>query len=571
MCSLDCSTQFISIFENCQGQPLMEGFSVEDMAQWTTFYGQCQEVEEATAEMGALQPVNVKMFRILISSDADQAQVEMFGGQEQSPPIIGPLPKFPFPLPPPPPSPSPSSSTELVQHHAQCTTANILICVSACNATHHGYELLATIDGTDTKFSCSLANMLYSWVGAVALGGFLGQNVAAFVSAVISGAAGTYVLTLALADANVGNDLTVQPGQNVIISGDVGLVEWSSWGSGGFTFGEVAALTLTFLTLAGSLSVSISANQRTVSDCMLVGGMIELQDATAVFTGTFFGGRGLSSSGGSVIVFGCSELGSSVSLSVAGSIDISASNMTGTSFSVTGGGSLSIVTSFGSIDGIRVTDSSFALDAASTVTLGGSISFTNAGEVTLGDQTFVDQASLTVEVGTECTIASSNLSTFVSLEVVDGGYFSISTLALAPEVLAALTTNIVGTLALNTVTVAGIAGTLTGTIIATSDQKLYNPVGFTGAFEVASGPCTVLGGGRCVGRGEYQVEEECSITVVTTGALGACPFFQVTNYATCVGGACDAMAGLCNGLTSNGGCSSMYKDPCNRERIDGGW
>ena len=29
-----------------------------------------------------------------------------------------------------------------------------------------------------------------------ALGGFLGQNVAAFVSAVISGAAGTYVLTL---------------------------------------------------------------------------------------------------------------------------------------------------------------------------------------------------------------------------------------------------------------------------------------------------------------------------------------------------------------------------------------
>jgi hypothetical protein len=48
MCSLECSTQFISIFENCQGQPLMERFSAEDMAQWTTFYGQCQEVEQAT-------------------------------------------------------------------------------------------------------------------------------------------------------------------------------------------------------------------------------------------------------------------------------------------------------------------------------------------------------------------------------------------------------------------------------------------------------------------------------------------------------------------------------------------
>ena len=35
-----------------------------------------------------------------------------------------------------------------------------------CNAEHHGYELLATIDGTDTKFSCNLAHGLYSWMGA---------------------------------------------------------------------------------------------------------------------------------------------------------------------------------------------------------------------------------------------------------------------------------------------------------------------------------------------------------------------------------------------------------------------
>ena len=85
------------------------------------------------------------------------------------------------------------------QYHAQCTTANILTCVPTCNSTTHGYELLATIDGTDTKFSCALANLLFSWVGAAALGGFLGQNVDAFVSAVISGAAGTYVLLLMLA------------------------------------------------------------------------------------------------------------------------------------------------------------------------------------------------------------------------------------------------------------------------------------------------------------------------------------------------------------------------------------
>jgi hypothetical protein len=74
-------------------------------------------VEQATAEMGALQPVNVKMFRIMISSDAAQSQVEMFGGQgEQSLPIIGPLPEFPCP----PPSPSSGgTSANLEQYHAQ--------------------------------------------------------------------------------------------------------------------------------------------------------------------------------------------------------------------------------------------------------------------------------------------------------------------------------------------------------------------------------------------------------------------------------------------------------------------
>jgi hypothetical protein len=83
-----------------------------------------------------------------------------------------------------------------------------------------GYELLATIDGTDTQFSCNLTISLYSWIGATALaGGFLGQNVAAFVSAVISGATGTYVLTLT-EDADVSTDLKIQPGQHVIISGD---------------------------------------------------------------------------------------------------------------------------------------------------------------------------------------------------------------------------------------------------------------------------------------------------------------------------------------------------------------
>eukprot|EP01050_Picozoa_sp_SAG11_P010975 SAG11_NODE_1132_length_5752_cov_8.739685_7_plen_272_part_00 len=169
----------------------------------------------------------------------------MFGNGGSSPaPPLGPLPHLP---PSPPPSPD-SSSADLEQYHAQCTTQNFLTCVPSCNATTqcHGFELLATIDGTDTKFSCNLANMLCSWVGAAALGGFLSRNVQAFVSTVISGAVGTYVLTL-MEDDDVRTDLVVQPGQNVIISGDAGLAEAPRWGSGGFTIGDGGMLALTYI------------------------------------------------------------------------------------------------------------------------------------------------------------------------------------------------------------------------------------------------------------------------------------------------------------------------------------
>jgi hypothetical protein len=53
-----------------------------------------------------------------------------------------------------------------------CTSesADVVSCVPACNVEHHGYELLATIDGTDTKFSCNQAHDLYSWMGAASEG-----------------------------------------------------------------------------------------------------------------------------------------------------------------------------------------------------------------------------------------------------------------------------------------------------------------------------------------------------------------------------------------------------------------
>ena len=109
--------------------------------------------------MNRMQQVEVRMYRAGMF-------LPVGGSTEPTiPPVLGPLPE----LPPPYGGDSAAAAAPgagVEQYNAQCTTTNILTCVPACNSTTHGYELLATIDGTDTKFSCSLSNLLYSWVGS---------------------------------------------------------------------------------------------------------------------------------------------------------------------------------------------------------------------------------------------------------------------------------------------------------------------------------------------------------------------------------------------------------------------
>eukprot|EP01051_Picozoa_sp_SAG22_P012604 SAG22_NODE_1326_length_4733_cov_7.209754_6_plen_537_part_00 len=233
---------------------MINDLSPAEQQEFAALYTDCNEAEQQSA-MANLQPVDVKMFRITINQEAEQQAAMANSGPAAPSPPFGPvvLPPSGSPVEP---APGGGEVTHVEQYHAQCTTANILSCVPECNATHHGFELLATIDGTDTKFSCNLANQLFSWVGAAALGGFLGRNVQAFVSAVISGAAGTYVLTL-VEDADVGTDLVVQPGQHVIISGDAGLAEAPSWGRGGFLITEHGELLLTYVLLGTTHDIEI--------------------------------------------------------------------------------------------------------------------------------------------------------------------------------------------------------------------------------------------------------------------------------------------------------------------------
>ena len=70
------------------------------------------------------------------------------------------------------------------------------------------------------RLLCEMQNFLFSWIGAAALGGFFGENVLAFVPAVISGAAGIYAITLRV-DADNKADLTIRPGQVVHIKAGI--------------------------------------------------------------------------------------------------------------------------------------------------------------------------------------------------------------------------------------------------------------------------------------------------------------------------------------------------------------
>ena len=148
-------------------------------------------------------------------------------------------------------------------------------CIPMCEAKTNGYLLLLNLDGEDTKLTCELHHGLYSWVGGSADGGFIGTDPKALFSAIVSGAAGTYVGTLAV-DANISTALTIHRGQIVQIAGDRALSARPAWGSGGFVIVEGGSLTLEFVAfLAGKNAHGTAAVVLTV----LTGGRLSVADS----------------------------------------------------------------------------------------------------------------------------------------------------------------------------------------------------------------------------------------------------------------------------------------------------
>ena len=144
-----------------------------------------------------------------------------------------------------------AGGSSLSEHlSVQCTDGTAVEdCIPECNAERHGFILLLNLNGDDTNLVCNLAHGLYSWMGAASEGGYIGSDFESFFASVISGAAGTYMATLT-EDRDVRMDLTIEPGQVVLLSGDRALATPPTWGSGGFTFSDGSSLSLTYVTLS---------------------------------------------------------------------------------------------------------------------------------------------------------------------------------------------------------------------------------------------------------------------------------------------------------------------------------
>jgi hypothetical protein len=120
---------------------------------------------------------------------------------------------------------STGSSSLAHEFNLVCVNGAVGDCVPACSEALRGDLLLMNLNGEDSKYSCELHHGLHSWVGAATDGGYLGHDTYAFVSAVLSGAAGYYALSAR--QTNFTPPLIIGPGQRVHLTSEGPRLAWS--------------------------------------------------------------------------------------------------------------------------------------------------------------------------------------------------------------------------------------------------------------------------------------------------------------------------------------------------------
>eukprot|EP01046_Picozoa_sp_COSAG06_P050266 COSAG06_NODE_7921_length_2333_cov_2.379141_3_plen_82_part_01 len=77
----------------------------------------------------------------------------------------------------------------------------------------------------------------------------------AFLSAVLSGAAGAYICTVS-EDALISTDVSIHPDMRVHISGDTSLPVAPTWGEGSIEVSNHGVLSVTYVQLGGGIRVA---------------------------------------------------------------------------------------------------------------------------------------------------------------------------------------------------------------------------------------------------------------------------------------------------------------------------
>ena len=201
--SAQCAAVFGAFFGDCEAMLAQTGPA--ELALLRDFHASCQELEASSQQMlDSATPAMI--FHLLVVDEA----------------TLPPPPPTP-PTPPGPPDASSGSAEAVEEFRRVCTRGNLQSCAPVCLEVTYGFLLSIEIDGRGTVMTCNKYDGAFSWQGQASLGGYIGADIASFVSSVVSGAAGTFMATLTAA-AGILATLTIEPGQLVLVAGDSALV-----------------------------------------------------------------------------------------------------------------------------------------------------------------------------------------------------------------------------------------------------------------------------------------------------------------------------------------------------------
>eukprot|EP01052_Picozoa_sp_SAG31_P038897 SAG31_NODE_5285_length_2632_cov_81.761942_1_plen_600_part_00 len=255
-CSSSCATVFTDFYDSCQ-ESIIASMPTTEQTQFNSFYTTCTEAaQQAAAALEGASPAMI-FHVVVIDQEAEQQAAMVNGGSSPGTSHFGPvdLPEAPTPTPT-------SGAVTAQEFRVVCTLANLTVCTPECNSFKYGYLLSMEVDGRGTVMTCNVMDGSYAWQGQASLGGFIGSNPQAFLSAVLSGASGTYLLRADGASLGIDTDITIQPGQRVQI-----IANGAQWGRGTITIQDQGSLELIGVELFVSFTIDSGTCALSMRDC----------------------------------------------------------------------------------------------------------------------------------------------------------------------------------------------------------------------------------------------------------------------------------------------------------------